>query len=290
MNSAIDRHIWRCRDHTFNLADHTLVMGILNVTPDSFSDGGEYAAVNAAVERALAMQEQGADIIDIGGESTRPGSEPVSAEQEIERVLPVLQSLQGKLDIPISIDTYKSDVAAAAIRAGASLINDISACRFDDAMAGVAASTNAGLVLMHIKGEPKNMQQNPHYYDVINEVISSLQESVTRVLAQGVTEAQIAIDPGIGFGKRLEHNFHILRELRTFEQLGRPILVGPSRKSFIGTVLNLPPDQRLEGTIAAATAAIMNGANIVRVHDVQQIKRAVDIVDAIRVNKMAASQ
>ena len=256
-------------------------MAILNVTPDSFSDGGEFNTLDAAVIRGVQMQEEGADIVDVGGESTRPGSDPVSEQQELERVVPVIQELSKKLSVPISIDTYKSMVAAAALKAGASIVNDISGCRFDEAMASTAASFGAGLVLMHIKGEPKNMQRDPHYKNLMQEIFDSMQESINIAQAGGVGPAHIVIDPGIGFGKQLKDNFQILRELSIFQNLRRPILVGPSRKSFIGAISNLPPTERLEGTIAATTAAIINGANIVRVHDVKQIKRAVEITDAI---------
>lgn len=256
-------------------------MGIVNVTPDSFSDGGDYFTFDAAVARAMQMQQDGADIIDVGGESTRPGADPVSEQQEIDRVVPVVRDLSQKLTVPISIDTYKSSVAAAALKAGASIVNDISGCRFDEAMARTAASFRAGLVLMHIRGEPKNMQTNPHYDDLLKEINDYLRESINIATSDGVDPASIVIDPGIGFGKRLKDNFQILRELSLFQQLRRPILVGPSRKSFIGALSNLPPNERLAGTIAAVTAAIINGANIVRVHDVKQIKRAAEIADAI---------
>ncbi len=281
MNTASRQKLWRCRDHTLNLSNRTLIMGILNVTPDSFSDGGRFVTVDSAVQRALQMQEEGADIIDVGGESTRPGSQPVSEEAERNRVVPVIRRLARELDIPISIDTYKSRVADAALHAGASIINDISGCRFDAHMPRIAASHQAGLVLMHIKGEPKNMQVNPHYDDLMQEIMDYLQQSINTAASGGVDTSHIVIDPGIGFGKRLQDNFQILNELRTFQKLQRPILVGPSRKSFIGAVLDLPAEERLEGSIAAVTASIMNGADLVRVHDVEKIRRGVEIADAI---------
>ena len=256
-------------------------MGILNVTPDSFSDGGNFVDVQAAVNQALRMHADGAHIIDVGGESTRPGSKPVSEEEELDRVLPVIQQLHERLPIPISIDSYKSKVAKAALDAGASIINDISGFRFDADMPTVAASKNAGVVLMHIKGEPRNMQADPHYDDLLREIIDYLRKSMDTAIQHGVDPSQIVIDPGIGFGKQIKDNFQILSELRKFSQLSRPILVGPSRKSFLGAILNQPPSERLEGTIAAVTAAIINGANIVRIHDVKQVKRAVDIADII---------
>lgn len=273
--------LWRCANHLFNCAERTLVMGILNVTPDSFSNGGRYNTVETAFDRAVHMQEEGADIIDIGGESTRPGAAPISEQQESARVLPVIEKCRAHLNIPISIDTYKSTVARQALAAGAVIVNDISGCRFDAEMPHIVRQYNAGLVIMHIKGEPKNMQVNPHYDDLFDEIARYFEESFRTVRAAGVSEEQIVIDPGIGFGKRLKDNFQILRELRILQRFGRPILVGPSRKSFIGRLLNLSEDERLEGTIAAVAAAVLNGAHIVRVHDVQEIKRAVMIADAI---------
>jgi dihydropteroate synthase len=256
-------------------------MGILNVTPDSFSDGGQFYDVGLAVEHARRLQQQGADIIDVGGESTRPGAEPLSRDAELARVLPVIEKCRAILDIPISIDTYKSAVAEKALQAGAVIVNDISGCRFDPDMPHVVARHKAGLVVMHIKGEPKNMQMNPHYDDLMAEIMHYFERSMALAKAAGVTDQQIVFDPGIGFGKRLKDNFQILRELRIFEKLARPILVGPSRKSFIGRLLDAPPSERLEGTIAAVTASILNGAHIVRAHDVKEIKRAVTIADAI---------
>ena len=281
MNRASQSKLWRCRDDIFDLSHRTLIMGILNVTPDSFSDGGDFVTVDRAVRRALQMQEQGADIIDVGGESTRPGALPVSEQEEVDRIAPVIERLKGELNIPVSIDTYKSKAAKAALQAGACIINDISGCRFDADMPRVAASHRAGLILMHIKGEPRNMQVNPHYDNLMQEITAYLEQSITIATTNGVDPSQIVIDPGIGFGKRLQDNFQILNQLRTFEQLRRPILVGPSRKSFIGALLDAPPKERLEGTIAAVTAAIMNGADIVRVHDVDKIKRAAVIADTI---------
>jgi len=277
-----DRHTyWVCGDKKLPLGQQTLIMGVLNVTPDSFSDGGRYLDVQSAVEHALQMEAEGADIIDVGGESTRPGSLPVSAQEEVERVVPVIEQLAKNSDIPISIDTYKSTVAQAALDAGAHIVNDISGLRFDDRMASVVARAHAGLVLMHIKGTPRNMQQNPHYDDLILEIKTYLSESKRIAFEAGIGEEQIVIDPGIGFGKRLEDNFKIIRSLDSFHELGSPILVGPSRKSFIGLTLNLPVEERLEGTAAAVTACIINGADIIRVHDVKEMKRVAVIADKI---------
>jgi dihydropteroate synthase len=255
-------------------------MGVLNVTPDSFSDGGLHVDPDRAVAHALTMIEEGADFIDIGGESTRPGSDPVPAEEELRRVLPVIRELAKRTDAPLSIDTYKSEVAEAALDAGAVIVNDISAMTMDARMAEVVARRRASVVLMHMRGTPKTMQANPHYDDVVAEVKLFLRQQVEH--AQRVGIEQIIIDPGIGFGKTLEHNLTLMRELHAFNELGFPVLVGPSRKSFIGTILNLPVEKRLEGTAAAVAACVLRGAHIVRVHDVQAMKRVARVADALR--------
>jgi len=251
------------------------------VTPDSFSDGGRFLKIEDAVRCGIKMAEEGADIIDVGGESTRPGSDPLEIEEELSRVIPVIKALSKEIDIPISIDTYKSEVAQKALEAGAEMINDISALRFDPKMKEVVAEYQVPVVLMHIKGTPKNMQENPYYDDVIKEIIEYLKESIKMATDAGVQEGNIIIDPGIGFGKRLEDNLSILKNLKKFSILNCPILVGPSRKSFIGKILDLPAEERLEGSLAALTVSIMNGANIVRVHDVKESKRVAGLVDAI---------
>jgi dihydropteroate synthase len=227
------------------------------------------------------MAEEGADIIDVGGESTRPGSDPATIEEELSRVIPVIEALSKELDIPVSIDTYKSEVAKKALEAGAEMINDISALRFDPKMKEVAAEYKVPIVLMHIKGTPKNMQENPYYEDVIKEITEYLKESIQMAKNGGVQEENIIIDPGIGFGKRLEDNLNILKNLIKFSILNCPILVGPSRKSFIGKILDLSVEERLEGSLAALAVSIMNGANIVRVHDVKESKRVAGLVDTI---------
>jgi dihydropteroate synthase len=260
-------------------------MGIINVTPDSFSDGGKYSNAGAAVDAALAMIDDGADFIDVGGESTRPGSEPVPLKTELKRVIPVIEKLVKKTGIPVSIDTYKSEVAAEALRAGACIVNDISGLHFDEGMAETIALYNATAILMHIKGTPRTMQTDIVYDDLIGEIRVYLEEGIRKATAAGVK--QIIMDPGIGFGKELEHNLEIIKRLDEFCDIGRPILIGPSRKSFIGKILNLPVEQRLEGTAAAAAVSIMNGANILRVHDVKEMKRVAIITDAIiRVNEI----
>jgi dihydropteroate synthase len=277
--------IWRCGHSTLDLGSRTHIMGILNVTPDSFSDGGRYYDSERAVERALELEEEGADIIDIGGESTRPGAEAVSEREELDRVLPIIQRLSPVTNALISIDTYKSTVARHALDAGATIVNDISGLRFDRDMAAVAARASAGVVIMHIKGTPRDMQKNPFYDNVIDEIILYFEKSKKTALKGGLDEEQLVFDPGIGFGKRLHDNFVIIRDLHQFKCLRRPLLIGPSRKSFIGQTLDVPVEERLEGTLAAVTACVLRGANIVRVHDVTEVKRAVIIADAIEREK-----
>lgn len=257
-------------------------MGVLNVTPDSFSDGGKFFETERAVEHGLRMEEEGADIIDVGGESSRPGSLPIPLLEEERRVLPVIEKLARCLKVPLSIDTYKSQLAEKALSAGASIVNDISGLRFDKKMASVVSETKAGVVIMHIKGTPKDMQNEPFYSDVVNEVIEYLREGIEIAKTAGVEEERILIDPGIGFGKTVEHNLILLSRLSEMKVLGMPILIGTSRKSFIGKILELSVEDRLEGTSASVSVAIMNGANIVRVHDVKEMKRVVKVVDAIR--------
>lgn len=270
-------------DFLLDFTKKTYIMGILNVTPDSFYDGGKYTRVDAAVRRGIELLEEGADIIDIGGESTRPGAEPVSEEEELRRVIPVIEELSKRVKVPISIDTYKAKVAEEAINAGASIINDISGLRFDRRMPEVAAKYQVPVVLMHIKGTPKVMQQSSYYRYLIPEIIEYLRESIVIAKEAGVDEELLIIDPGIGFGKLPEHNLEIIKNLKEFTKLGKPILIGVSRKSFIGKVLNdAPPGERLEGTMAAVAISVLNGANIVRVHDVAVMRKVVKIADAIK--------
>jgi len=270
-----------CRGKSITFGKRTLIMGILNVTPDSFSDGGVYFSVDTAVERAEAMVAEGADMIDVGGESSRPGAESVSLEEELSRVLPVIRRLAKELEVPISIDTYKAHVAKQAIEAGANIVNDISALNFDPEMAKVVSETQAAVVLMHMKGTPRNMQMNPTYHALIPEIAQYLRRSIERAVDAGVTEEKMIIDPGIGFGKTVEHNLEIIRRLRDFRVLGKPILIGTSRKSFIGKILDLSAEDRIEGTAATVACSIMNGADIVRVHDVKQMCRVARMTDAI---------
>jgi len=256
-------------------------MAVVNVTPDSFYDGGVYFEPARAVERGLELAADGADIIDIGGESTRPGSNPVPAEEEKRRVLPLITALRKKTKVLISIDTTKAEVAEAAVAAGAEIINDISAGRGDARMLPLAARTGAGLILMHMKGTPQTMQVSPHYEDVLAEVKSFLEERVEAAISSGVRKERIIIDPGIGFGKNLGHNLTLINNIATLAELGRPVLVGISRKSFIGKILNLEAQDRLEGTIAAAVVSIVRGASLLRVHDLQAVKRAVTVAETI---------
>lgn len=269
-----------CAGKTLTFGERTLIMGILNVTPDSFSDGGRYMSLDAAVARAEEMAEEGADIIDVGGESTRPGADPVDEEEEKRRVLPVIEEIAKRIDLPISIDTYKPSVAREAINCGASIINDITALSNPE-MISLAAETKVGVVLMHMKGTPKTMQLSPEYDSLISEIYAFLKERIERAVEGGVSPDRIIIDPGIGFGKRVEHNLEIIRRLREFKSLGKPILIGTSRKSFIGHVLDLPVEERVEGTAATVAISIANGADIVRVHDVKQMKRVAAMTDAI---------
>lgn len=260
----------------------TLVMGVLNVTPDSFYDGGRYTQLDAAVQRALQMVEEGADIIDIGGESTRPGSQPVPEEEELRRVLPVIEAIRARVDVPLSIDTTKSRVAERALRAGACLVNDISGLGFDPHMAEIIAEHGALCCIMHIQGTPQTMQRNPQYDDVVRDISRYFEQRLALAERSGIPRDRIWLDPGIGFGKTVEHNLDILRRLREFTVFGLPLLIGTSRKSFIGKVLgDLPPEERLEGTAATIAVAIMNGANVVRVHDVRAMVRVARMTDAI---------
>ncbi len=258
-------------------------MGALNVTPDSFSDGGRYLEKQKAVEQAMRLAEGGADILDIGGESTRPGSKPLPEEEEARRVLPVIEEVSRKIDTPISIDTRKARIAERAIDAGAEMVNDISALRFDERMASVVASRRVPVVLMHMQGDPETMQMNPRYNDLLPDILDFFRERISFGEQSGILSDRMILDPGIGFGKSLEeeHNLIILKHLRKFTALGKPLLIGTSRKAFIGRILGLPPQEREEGTMATVAIAIFNGANIVRVHEVNRMRRVVQTADAL---------
>jgi dihydropteroate synthase len=272
----------RCQKRILPLGKRTLLMGVLNVTPDSFSDGGLFFDKEKAISHALRMVEGGADIIDIGGESTRPGSKPLEIEEELRRVIPVIESLAKEVDVPLSIDTYKSTVAQRAIEAGAEIINDISGLHFDPSLAKVAAKNDTPLILMHIRGTPETMQKGVHYDSLFSEILQCLKESIQRAESTGLDPRQIIIDPGIGFGKTAEDNLLIIKNLYEFRILGKPILLGTSRKSFIGKILNTEVGDRLEGTLSSIAIGVLNGAHIIRSHDVLQAKKAIAVADAIR--------
>ncbi len=267
--------------HDFTWGSRTYLMGIVNVTPDSFSDGGKHLDSRIAVEAGIRLVEEGADILDIGGESTRPGSLPVSVEEELKRVLPVITQLRKQVRVPISIDTTKALVARHAVEAGADLVNDISGLRFDSQMAPTCAKSGVAICIMHIRGIPRHMQDHPSYQDVVSEVLQELQQSLAIAQSAGIPSNRILVDPGIGFGKTLEHNLALLKNLKVLRSLGHPVLVGVSRKSFIGKLTNRAVEQRLTGSIAALAACVVQGADIVRVHDVAESVAAAKIVDAI---------
>jgi dihydropteroate synthase len=273
--------LWRVGERAFDCSERTLVMGILNVTPDSFSDGGRFLDRATAIAHATRMIDDGADILDVGGESTRPGSTPVSADEELERVHPVIQRLaQLHPAVPISIDTRKADVAAEALDAGATIVNDVSGGA-DPAMFDVVRDREAAVVLMHMQGDPTTMQEAPHYDDVVGEVHEYLRQRIEAAELAGIDPERIAVDPGIGFGKDLDHNLELMHGVDAFLDLGRPVVVGPSRKKFIGTILDLPEEERVEGTVGAVVWMVARGAHLVRVHDVREVVRAVRVSDAI---------
>jgi len=268
---------WRKR-----FKDKPVIMGILNVTPDSFFDGGSYYPRERAIDHALEMAEGGADIIDVGGESTRPGSEPTSLGEELDRVLPVIEGIRKRSSIPLSIDTYKAAVARAAIASGADMVNDISSLSFDEGMAGVVAASGVPVVMQHIKGTPRDMQKNPSYQDVTGEIKEFFIERIAYARSRGIDEDDIIIDPGIGFGKRVSDNLTIIRELGRLKELGRPLLIGTSMKSFIGRIMGTDvPAERAEGTLASVAISLWNGADMVRVHDVARTNKVVKFMKAL---------
>jgi dihydropteroate synthase len=276
----------RLRSGKLVLGERTLVMGVLNVTPDSFSDGGKFFDTERAVEQALGMEHAGADLLDIGGESTRPGSVGISVQEELARVLPVLQALRGRMKIPVSIDTQTPEVAEAALDAGAQVINDISGLKSDPRIAEAAARRRVPLILVHMRGEPRTMQIGPFARDVIKDVMQGLRQSVVMARKSGVAKSQIILDPGIGFGKSFAQNYELLQKLPQLAKLGYPLLVGPSRKGFLGATLardgkSAPPQERIWGTAATVTASILNGAHIVRVHDVNEMVQVARVADCL---------
>ena len=281
--------IWNCRGREIDCEERTLIMGILNATPDSFSDGGKFQTLEKGVARALQMVEEGADIIDIGGESTRPGAEPVQTLEEIERTVAIIGKLREQSDCLISIDTQKAEVARAAVAAGADIINDVSALS-DPEMAAVAAGTGAGLVLMHMKGTPQTMQNHPVYSDAVAEVRNYLEERMALAVEAGVAAEQVALDPGIGFGKTDEHNLALLNGIPELAAAGRPVLIGVSRKSLFGRLLGREVDERLAGSLAAAVFSVMRGARILRVHDVKESCDAIRLVDTLQRNEFRTAE
>ena len=274
-------NVWAFGGRSLDLSRRPCIMGILNVTPDSFSDGNRFFTVEKAVERAIEMEQEGADVIDIGGESTRPYADPVNPDEELRRVMPVIERLAGRVKIPLSIDTFKSDVAKEALAGGVEIINDISGLMFDDRMAEVVSAADAGLVLMHTRGKPADMQKDTMYSSIMSEVTDSLRKSLARAEEVGIVHERIVVDPGIGFGKSAEGNLEILRRLSELSALGCPILVGTSRKSFIGAVLGCSVRDRIFGTAATVAVALINGASIFRVHDVRAMRDTVDMAMAL---------
>ena len=279
--SPLRKNIFKCRDKELILGTKTLIMGVLNVTPDSFYDGGKYTQVDKALQHVEQMIDEGADIIDIGGESTRPGSDGVSEEEECERVIPIIKEINKRFDIVVSIDTTKSGVALRALEEGASIINDISGFNFDEKIAQTASKYGAGVVLAHTPSRPKDMQENTQYKSLIDDVIEALRASINIAEQSGIDKNSIIVDPGFGFGKTAEQNLILLKNLEKLRELGKPILIGTSNKSFIGKTLNTEIDERLEGTAATVAIGILYGASIVRVHDIAQMKRVSTMVDAV---------
>jgi dihydropteroate synthase len=274
--------LWKIGDKIIDLSKRGMMMGVLNVTPDSFSDGGEFCGTDAAISRGIEIASQGADIIDIGGESTRPGADPVSVKEELNRVIPVIEKLRAKIDIMISIDTSKSEVASAALNAGASIINDVTAGRGDEKMLPLAATRKAALVLMHMQGEPRTMQKNPQYDDVVREVADFFRQRYARAIECGVDPMRLAFDPGIGFGKTLEHNLSLLKNLNQLRAHDRPLAVGVSRKSFLGKLVDSSEmSDRLAPTVALTSILRARGADILRVHDVKENAAALRITEAM---------
>lgn len=278
--AGVEARTLQAGGHALEIGGRTHVMGVVNATPDSFSDPGRFARAEDAREGALKMVEDGADIIDIGGESSRPGAEPVPLEEELERTVPLIQSLAGEIEVPISIDTCKAEVAARALDAGAVIINDISGLRFDPGMIPLAAEREVPVVIMHMQGTPRDMQDDPVYDDVVSDICRFLRERTALAIEGGVAPEKILVDPGIGFGKTVEHNLEILRRIEEFRSLPYPLVLGTSRKRFIGSILEKPPDERLMGTAATIAFAIARGVDVVRVHDVPEMVEVARVADA----------
>ncbi len=273
---------WQCRDRRVEFGERTRVMGILNVTPDSFSDGGRFFDSRQAIEHGLQMARDGADMIDVGGESSRPGAEPVPVEEELKRVVPVIKALSGETDCLLSVDTRKARVAEASLAAGAHLINDITAMTHDPAMPAVARDQGAGVILMHMRGDPKTMQLAPAYGDVVEEVAGYLEQRIRDLEGVGLSRHSLAVDPGIGFGKTVEHNVSLIARVDRLAHLGRPVVIGLSRKSFIGTITGREVQDRLPGSLAATAYVIQRGAHVIRVHDVKESCDVARLMDILR--------
>ncbi len=274
--------VWRIRGRELPLGNRTLIMGVLNVTPDSFSDGGNYSNPTVAIGHAIRLQDEGADLIDIGAESTRPGSGPVPGSQQLERLLPVIDNLIGKVSVPLSVDTTNSSVVDAVLQAGVSVINDVSGLQADPELADICAHFGAGLVLMHMRGTPATMQQQTHYENLIADVRAGLESSVYQALHRGVGRENCLVDPGIGFGKTFEQNHELIAGMHRFAGVGAGILAGPSRKGFTGELSRLPPGKRQFATASAVTMCVLSGADVVRVHDVREMREVVDFADRHR--------
>ena len=284
------KHRWTLKTRDLTCADRPLLMGILNVTPDSFSDGGQFQLVENAIARALQMETDGADIIDIGGESTRPGAEAVMLEEELRRTIPVIRELATRVKIPVSIDTTKAEVARQALEAGAEIVNDISGLTFDPDMLEVCRLNDAGICLMHIQGTPQTMQQNPSYVDVVQEVTEFLQQQVDRCLMAGIAPERMCVDPGIGFGKTADHNLQLLKSVVRLQQdLQRPVLIGHSRKRFLSKILGRSVDERESGTIGVSIALAEQGVDILRIHDVRSVRDAIVAWDTVRSNPLSGN-
>ncbi len=273
---------WKFSGRAWELGEFPKIMGIVNVTPDSFSDGGEWLDPSQAIAHALELVEQGADILDIGGESTRPGAEPVTFDEELRRVIPVIEGLVSQTEVPISIDTMKSQVAQAALDVGAEIINDVSAFEFDTAMIDVASKSDCGIILMHMLGTPQTMQTDPHYEDVVSDVVNYLQNRVTKLLDREIAAKRIVIDPGIGFGKTAAHNLSLLTNINSLRAAGHPVLIGHSRKRFLGKIIGRPVEERLAGTIGVSIALAQQNTDVLRVHDVAAVKDALTAWDHLR--------
>jgi dihydropteroate synthase len=274
--------LWKIGDHVFNVSRQGLIMGVLNITPDSFSDGGKFFTADKAIDQGLRMVAEGADIIDVGGESTRPGAEPVAAEEELRRVIPVIEKLRASINIPISIDTSKAEVARAAIQAGASIVNDVTGGRADEGLLPLIAETNSAFIIMHMQGTPRTMQNQPLYSDVVSEIADFFRQQYARAIGYNIDPMAIALDPGIGFGKTLEHNLDLLAQLEQLRAHDRPIVVGVSRKSFLGKLINSPEmSDRLAPALALTSLLRARGADVLRVHDVRENVSALRVTEAI---------